>query len=102
MAQPTALAARLHISTGFYLGFEIWGEAIIVNTDNILKDDRGAPIIDDTTKASILNNFFSECFNISVPPLSASEQSTISNVNPSDCPSGSSVQKKRYWIYLHH
>ena len=35
----------------------------------VLKNDRGAPITDDTTKASILNNFFSECFNTSVPPL---------------------------------
>ena len=52
----------------------------------VIKDECGVTTTDDSTKASILNGFFSKCFNRSVPPLIASEQPTFLNASSDDCP----------------
>ena len=47
-----------------------------------------APFIsEDMTKASTLNNFFSDCFNLDVPPLSECDKHIFSEVNSRECPS---------------
>ena len=44
-------------------------------------------ISDDETKAKTLNNFFSDCFNLGVLPLSEYDKHIYSEVNSSECPS---------------
>ena len=52
----------------------------------VIKDECGVMRTDDSTKASILNDFFSKCFNKSVPPLITSEQPTFLNASSDYCP----------------
>lgn len=41
---------------------------------------------DDSDKAALLNNYFSQCFNWSVPPLTDDDLSTFGSINPLQCP----------------
>ena len=46
----------------------------------------GATITDDAAKASLLNNFFSDCFNTDIHPLTSSDETTLSSADPNECP----------------
>ena len=43
----------------------------------VIKDDGGNFISDDAAKATIINNFFSICFNTNIPPLYGNDKSTF-------------------------
>ena len=47
-----------------------------------IKDDSGNIISDDAVKATIINNFFSTCFNMNIPPLSDNDKRTFFNEIP--------------------
>ena len=68
-----------------------WKTVKILTKDDtripFLKDESGEIISEDMTTASTLNNFFSDCFNLSVPPLSECDKHIFSEVNSRECPS---------------
>ena len=49
--------------------------------------DNGEVISDTSSKAEMLNTFFSNCFNTCLPPLSVEDQDIYANANSADCPS---------------
>ena len=56
-----------------------WRTVKVMTKENsripIIKDDSGNIISDDAAKATIINNFFSTCFNEKVPPLTDNDKS---------------------------
>ena len=52
----------------------------------ILKDCDGNAIHDDEEKATLLNEFFSRCFNSAQPPLCASDLENLSQLSQDLCP----------------
>ena len=52
-----------------------------------LLDCDGNSVQDDREKATLLNDFFSQCFNHSHPPLSAADYDNLIHPNPDECPS---------------
>ena len=52
-----------------------------------LLDCDGNALQDDKEKATLLNNFFSQCFNHSYPPLSAADYDNLAHSSPDECPS---------------
>ena len=52
----------------------------------ILKDCHGQAIHNDAAKATLLNDFFSGCFNDAQPPLSMSDYSNLHQPDPDLCP----------------
>ena len=52
-----------------------------------IKDDSGNIISDDAAKTTTINDFFSTCFNVNIPPLSDNDKSTFSdNISSSSPP----------------
>ena len=56
------------------------------STIPILQDDYGDTIQDDTEKASLLNDFFSKCFNRALPPLGRTDYEEIDLSITGECP----------------
>ena len=52
----------------------------------ILKDHDGNVIHDDEEKATLLNEFFSQCFNSAQPPLCSSDFESLDQPSPDECP----------------
>ena len=65
---------------------EFWKAAKLLNKQDssvpTLSDDSGTPVTSNFAKATLLNNFFYDCFNHALPPL----QDELQRCNPDSCP----------------
>ena len=52
----------------------------------ILKDSQEKVVQDDTEKATLLNEFFSSCFNSAQPPLNMSDYNELNQPDQDSCP----------------